>query len=68
MTEADELISDLKAVYGELVPGINPDQLRIPDGVVALGVLLRREIELATLRLTKRVALLERALLLKEDE
>jgi hypothetical protein len=50
MTEAEELLSDLRAVYGERHPDRDPDAMRISDDVLALGILLRREILLARTR------------------
>ena len=47
MTEAEELESDLRAVYGELLPHRDPATMRISDDVIALGVLLRREMRTA---------------------
>ena len=47
MTEADALLADLKAVYGELHPSRDPERMRVSDDVVALGLLLRREIRAA---------------------
>lgn len=43
MTEAEELLTDWKAVYGELHPAREPDQMQYTDAMLALGVLLRRE-------------------------
>jgi len=47
MTEAEELLFDVRAVYGEMFPGRDPQALTISDGALALGVTLRREMRLA---------------------
>lgn len=47
MSEADELLAELKAVYGEMNPRRDPERMRVSDDVLALGVLLRREIRAA---------------------
>ena len=47
MSEADALLADLKAVYGEMNPRRDPERMRVSDDVLALGVLLRREIRAA---------------------
>ena len=50
MTEAEELLSDWKATYGELNPKRDPDSMQYTDAMLALAVLLRREIRLPTPR------------------
>ena len=47
MSEADALLADLKAVYGEMNPRRDPERMRVSDDVLALFVLLRREIRAA---------------------
>lgn len=47
MTDADQLLADLKAVYGELHPSRDPQRMRVSDDVLALGVLMMREIRSA---------------------
>lgn len=45
--EKDEIEAALRSVYGELFPYRNPKAMRISDDVLALGVLMRREIRAA---------------------
>jgi hypothetical protein len=47
MTEADQLRADLKAEFAKLFPRRNPEAMPIGDDVLALGVLLRREMRQA---------------------
>lgn len=42
--EADQLLADLKDVYHEQHRYRDPEQMQVRDDVLALGVLLRREI------------------------
>ena len=44
MTEADELLTDLRAVYGEMFPHRRPEAMQYTDTLLALGVLLRRKL------------------------
>lgn len=46
MSETAELLSDWKAVYGEIFPHRNPEAMRVDDALLALGVLLRREVRM----------------------
>lgn len=46
MTSLRELVSDLRAMYGELFPHRNPENMRIADDVLAEGMLMRRELAL----------------------
>jgi hypothetical protein len=42
----EELLTDLKATYGELFPYRDPDKIKLDDATLALGVLLYRKIEM----------------------
>lgn len=44
--ETDELLSDARAVYGELHEYRNPEAMNVPDSQMAFGVLFRRELEM----------------------
>lgn len=44
MNELGNLVDDLRSVYGELFPQRNPEAMRLSDDVLALGVLVMREV------------------------
>ena len=46
MTEKEELLTDWKAVYGEMYPHRPAEEMNYSASTLALGVLLRREIRL----------------------
>lgn len=46
--EAAEVLADWKATYGEIFPHRNPEAMRVDDADLALAVLLRREMRMAS--------------------
>jgi len=44
--ETEEFLTDLRAVYGEMFPHREPEALQYTDTLLAVGVLLRRELRL----------------------
>lgn len=43
MTETEKLLSDWRATYAELNPNREPDSMQYTDAMLALAVMLRRE-------------------------